>query len=61
MITLVKSFSPVVKCDVDIDDIVNTAFELVKQENGKTFKVKARRADKTFPYISDDVNRLVAT
>ena len=57
----IQSYSPVVKCDVDIDDIVNTAFELVKQENGKTFKVKARRADKTFPYISDDVNRLVAT
>ena len=57
----IQSYSPVVKCDVNIDDIVNTAFELVKQENGKTFKVKARRADKTFPYISDDVNRLVAT
>lgn len=57
----IQSYSPVVKCDVDIDDIVNTAFELVKQENGKTFKVKARRADKAFPYISDDVNRLVAT
>lgn len=57
----ISSYSLVVKCDANIDDIVNVAFELVKQENGHTFKVKARRADKTFPIVSDDVNRLVAT
>lgn len=57
----ISSYSLVVKCDVDIDKIIDTSYNLVLQENGKTFKVKARRADKTFPYISDDVNRLVAT
>lgn len=57
----ISSYSLVVKCDVNIDAIIETAYALVLQENGKTFKVKARRADKTFPYVSDDVNRLVAS
>ncbi len=57
----ISNFSLVYKCENDIDVISSSCLELIKQENGKTFKVKANRADKSFPTHSDDVNRYVAT
>ena len=46
--------------DRDIENIKNVSLELIKQEEGKTFKVKVKRSDKTYPLISDQITRLVA-
>ena len=45
----------------DLDDIVDTSLKLIKEENGTTFKIRAKRNDKSFPYISDEINRTVAS
>lgn len=41
----------------DIKAIGDEALRLAKQSNAKTFKVIAKRADKTFPMHSDEINR----
>ncbi|HKL72568.1 MAG TPA: tRNA uracil 4-sulfurtransferase ThiI [Candidatus Onthovivens sp.] len=55
------SFSLALKVeDAEIENILNISLEEVKKEEGKTFKVYTRRIDKSYPYISDDINRQVA-
>ena len=56
-----SSFSLVYKVESDIDRIKDACLELAKEENKNTFKVKSKRADKNFPFVSDDINRGVAT
>ncbi|WP_305038670.1 tRNA uracil 4-sulfurtransferase ThiI [Erysipelothrix sp. HDW6A] len=56
-----SSFSLAVKVERDLDVIANTVYELIQDEEGETFKVLARRHDKTFEHISDVINRHVAT
>ncbi len=57
-----QSFSLAAKVKTDIDEIVNTAYEMVKHEpSHKTFKVLARRRYKMYEHNSDAINRLVAT
>ena len=46
--------------DRDIENIKNVSLELIKQEEGKTFKVRVKRSDKKYPLISDEITRLVA-
>lgn len=46
--------------DRDIENIKRVSLELIDQEEGKTFKVKVKRTDKTYPFISDQITRLVA-
>lgn len=56
------SFSPASKVETNVDTIVETAYNMVKDEPGhKTFKVLSRRRYKAFEHSSDDINRLVAT
>ena len=57
----ISSFSLAVKVDSDIDEIVKAAKESVDLKEYHTFKVAARRSDKMFPYISDQINRKIAT
>lgn len=57
----IYALSLVHKCEKDIDIIAEHALELIKQENGKTFKVKCKRSDKKFSLISDQITRIVAT
>ena len=58
----IGSFSLAYKADLfELDDIKNLALEEIKKENGKTFKVHAKRIDKSFPYISDEINREIAS
>lgn len=57
----ISSFSLAVKVDSDLDTIVETCYELMSKETPGTFKVVARRNDKTFGYSSDEINRAVAT
>ena len=46
--------------DRDIENIKNMSLELIKQEEGKTFKVHVKRTDKKYPLISDQITRIVA-
>ena len=57
----IANFSLVKKCDLDEQLIASTCLEIAKDSEGKTFKVKTRRANKSFPTHSDDMNRLIAT
>ncbi len=56
----IASFSRVYRTQNEIEEIKNDTLELIRQQEGKSFKVKTRRADKSFPMHSDDVNREVA-
>ncbi|GER66404.1 putative tRNA sulfurtransferase [Weizmannia acidilactici] len=57
----IQSFSPAVRADKRLESIQQAGLELVKNSfrEGKTFKVSARRGDKTFEYDSNDLNHLV--
>lgn len=55
----IQRLSLVYKSTKDIKDIASTALELVKKEEGKTFKVEAKRADKTYPLDSYGIAREV--
>lgn len=57
----ISSFSLAIKTKPDIDEIVKACYESLNLSIPHTFKVAARRSDKTFPYISDQINRMVAT
>ncbi|WAA11695.1 tRNA uracil 4-sulfurtransferase ThiI [Fervidibacillus halotolerans] len=57
----IQSFSPVLKVDKDLNSVKESTrelFEKLHAEN-KTFKVSAKRADKDYPYTSDELNRLI--
>lgn len=56
----IHAMSLVYRCEKDIEIIKESALELVKQEEGKTFKVNARRSDKKFSLHSDEIVRAVA-
>ena len=56
----IHAMSLVYRCEKDIEVIKASSLELIKQENGKTFKVNAKRGDKKFPLHSDEIVRAVA-
>ena len=56
----IHSLSLVLKTDPDIENLKNVCLEMVKAEEGKTFKVHAKRANKKYPIISDQINREIA-
>lgn len=58
----IVSLSPVKQAPSELDAIVSTALQLVKEydpQPGTTFKVTARRAWKKFPHSSQEMNHLV--
>ncbi len=57
----IYSISLVKKIDRDIETIKKTALDLIQDEEGMTFKIHAKRSDKTYPMVSDEINRAVAT
>ncbi|MBR3694439.1 MAG: tRNA 4-thiouridine(8) synthase ThiI [Erysipelotrichales bacterium] len=57
----IHSFSPAVKSSKDIEEIACIALEMMQENEGCTFKVDARRSDKSYPMNSDEINRYVAT
>ncbi len=59
----IQSYSPVVKVEKNIENICMAAYDLVNKlyEEGKTFKISTRRADKTFPYQTNDINYQVGS
>ena len=56
----IQGLSLVLLTDDNIENLRKVCLELVKQEEGKTFKVHARRANKKYPLISDQINREIA-
>ena len=56
----IHALSLVYRAPKDVDVIKESALALIKEEEGKTFKVKVKRGDKTFPIISDEITRIVA-
>lgn len=54
------SFSLALKIDPDFENIKSEALRILKEEKGSTFKIHARRIDKSYPYISDEINRAIA-
>ena len=55
------SFSLSLKIDQDYDNLLSEATRIVKESEGKTFKIRTRRIDKSYPFISDEINRAIAT
>lgn len=56
----IQSFSCAVKTESDLEQIIDTAYQVALSSEGKTFKVETRRHDKTFFKTSDEINRAVA-
>ena len=56
----IQALSLVCKVEKDLEKIQEASLELIKQEEGKTFKVKVKRSDKRFPIHSEEITRKVA-
>lgn len=56
-----SSFSLAIKVERDLEVMAMEVVKLIKEEEGSTFKVVARRHDKSYEHISDTINRHVAT
>ncbi|MBQ1477339.1 MAG: tRNA 4-thiouridine(8) synthase ThiI [Erysipelotrichaceae bacterium] len=54
-------FSGSIRTSTDIEEITKTALYLAQNREAKTFKIAARRSDKTYPMHSDEINRHVAS
>lgn len=55
------SFSLALKVEEDdLDELKKIALNEIKKEEGKTFKIKSKRIDKSFPYISEDIIKELA-
>jgi len=60
----VVSLSPAQEVPADIEAIQAEALRVAQKaglDEERTFRVQSRRADKSFPFISPDINRLVGT
>lgn len=55
----ISTFSIAHKCSSEMDDIIATAVELMKEEAPSTFKVETHRKDKHLPYDSMELNAKV--
>lgn len=55
----IQSFSPVAKCEADLDAIKKKAIDVIGsgETTGRTFKVEIKRADKTFPYVTGELQQ----
>lgn len=57
----ISGISLVYRIEKDIEVIKDECLSLIKKENAKTFKVKSKRSDKSFPMNSDEIVRAVAS
>ncbi|GHH97306.1 tRNA uracil 4-sulfurtransferase ThiI [Neobacillus kokaensis] len=57
----IQSFSPAIKVEKEINTIKQASLELVQYmyTEGQTFKVTAKRSDKTFELITDEINHSI--
>ena len=56
----ISSFSFTEKVESNIEKIKKTCLRIASESNKKTFKMMAKRHDKSFPMISDEINRACA-
>ncbi len=56
----IQGLSLVCRVPNDIEEIKSASLELIKQEEGKTFKVKVKRGNKRFELNSEEITRIVA-
>lgn len=56
----IQGLSLVARIENDIEKIKESSLELIKLEEGKTFKVKVKRSNKKFSLHSEEITRLVA-
>lgn len=56
----ISSFSFTEKVESNIEEIKKTCLRIASESNKKTFKMMAKRHDKSFPMISDEINRACA-
>ena len=54
----IQSFSPAIKVEKDLDKMKDAALELFRKihKPGQTFKISAKRADKTFELDTNEIN-----
>ena len=54
----IQSFSPAIRTEKDLDQIKAAALHVVEQSHspGRTFKISARRSDKSFEYDTQQLN-----
>jgi thiamine biosynthesis protein ThiI len=57
----ISTISLAVKVAQDIEQMTEVAVALMKREPKSSFKVITRRADKTFPFVTDQINRALGT
>ena len=57
----IRSVSLVYRLEKDMAKIKQDSLELIKNEEGKTFKVLAKRSDKKFELTSEEITRAVAS
>lgn len=59
----IQSFSPVMRVDKDIEHVKTACLTLFQKLNasGKTFKVATKRADKEYPYNSNELNHMLGS
>lgn len=57
----IQSFSPVAKCEPTLEAIKDKAIEVIRsgETEEKTFKVEIRRTDKSFPYVTAELQQLI--
>jgi thiamine biosynthesis protein ThiI len=53
----INSYSPAWICESNIDTIETRLWDLIAEREFESFKIHARRADKTFPLQSPEINR----
>ena len=56
----IQGLSLVLKTNEELENLKSVCLDLVKQEQGATFKVHSKRANKKYPLISDQINREIA-
>lgn len=56
-----SNYSGAIRCDRDLDDVKDKVLRLALKRNYRTFKVNARRSDKSYPMNSDMINREIAS
>lgn len=59
----ISSFSPAVKTSKEIEEMKDAALQLFREvyEEGKTFKISARRADKRYALDTNELNQVFGT
>ncbi len=52
----IANFSFAIKIELDFEEIKKKSFEIVKEKEFSSFKIKTRRSNKNFPKTSEEIN-----